>query len=333
MNNNLNYYITVFFKDYLLNLKGVSKNTFLSYRDTFTLLLLYLKEKEKININNIKIDGINDNIVSDFLLYLENDRNNSILTRNQRLAAIHSFYNFIKFKELAYNELFTKILYIPFKKAPKKSISYFSKEEIEILINIPNSNEKYGFRDYILLLFMYETAARAHEIADLKRNQLFLNGNNSHVIIIGKGNKSRRVPINQDLSILLIKYIDIFSIDNETYLFKNRKSVKISTKGIEYILLKYLDKAREKYSEKFKLNYSNHSIRHSKAMHLLESGVNLIYIRDFLGHESVVTTEIYARSNPIIKEKSILENSKRINTTSKYDDNTKKDLLDFLKKL
>lgn len=333
MNNNLNYYITIFFKDYLPNLKGVSKNTILSYRDTFALLFLYLKENKKMNIDNIKIDTINDNIVSDFLLYLENDRNNSILTRNQRLAAIHSFYNFIKFKEPAYNELFTKILYIPFKKAPKNSISYFSKEEIEILINTPKSNEKYGFRDYILLLFMYETAARSQEISDLKRNQLFLNKNSSNVIIIGKGNKSRRIPINQDLSNLLIKYLDIFNIDNEDYVFKNRKNNKISTKGIEYILLKYLNNARKNYSEKFKLNYSNHSIRHSKAMHLLESGVNLIYIRDFLGHESIVTTEIYARSNPILKEKNILKNSEKINTTSKYNENTKKDLLDFLKKL
>ncbi len=333
MNNNLNYYITIFFKDYLPNLKGVSKNTILSYRDTFALLLLYLKENKKIDINNIKINSINDNIISDFLLYLENVRNNSVLTRNQRLAAIHSFYNFIKFKELAYNELFTQILHIPFKKAPKNSISYFSKEEIEILINMPDSNQKYGFRDYILLLFMYETATRAQEISDLKRNQLFLNNNNSHTTIIGKGNKSRRIPINQDLSNLLIKYINIFNIDNDEYVFKNRKNNKISTKGIEYILLKHLNQARKKYSEKFKLNYSNHSMRHSKAMHLLESGVNLIYIRDFLGHESIVTTEIYAKSNPIIKEKNILQNSEKINATSKYDENVKKDLLDFLKKL
>lgn len=333
MNNNLNYYITLFFKDYLPHLKGVSKNTILSYRDTFTLLLLYLKENKKMNVDDIKIDSINNEVICDFLLYLENVRNNSILTRNQRLAAIHSFYNFIKFKELAYNELFTKILHIPFKKAPKNSISYFSKEEIEILINTPESNQKYGFRDYILLLFMYETAARAQEISDLKKNQLFLNKDNSYIIIIGKGNKSRRIPINQDLTNLLIKYINIFKINNEDYVFKNRKNNKISTKGIEYILLKYLNNAKEKYPEKFKLNYSNHSMRHSKAMHLLESGVNLIYIRDFLGHESVVTTEIYARSNPIIKEKNILQNSENINTTSKYNENTKKDLLDFLKKL
>ena len=126
MNQNLNYYISLFFKDYLPNLLGVSNNTILSYRDSLVLLLNYLKEVQNININNLKLDTINSDLIEKFLLYLENDRKNSIQTRNQRLSAIHSFFNFLKNKELSYLDIYSQILLIPIKKAPINTISYFS---------------------------------------------------------------------------------------------------------------------------------------------------------------------------------------------------------------
>ena len=106
MKKNLNYYISLFFKDYLPNLLGVSNNTILSYRDSLVLLLNYLKEVQNININNLKLDTINSDLIEKFLLYLENDRKNSIQTRNQRLSAIHSFFNFLKNKELSYIDIY-----------------------------------------------------------------------------------------------------------------------------------------------------------------------------------------------------------------------------------
>lgn len=333
MKNNLNYYISIYFKEYLPNLIGASKNTILSYRDTFTILLKYLKEHKKLNINKLEIDSITVDIISDFLLYIENEKSNCINTRNQRLAAIHSFYNYLKLKELSYMDLCTQILSIPIKKAPKNTISYFSTDEISILINIPDSKTKYGFRDYVLFLFMYETGARSEEMVTLKKVQIQIRENHSLVILNGKGNKKRSVPINKELSDILIQYFKIFNIESNDYVFKNRQNNQITRKGIEYLLLKYINKAKLKYTDKFKQHYSNHSIRHSKAMHLLESGVNLIYIRDFLGHESITTTEIYAKSNPIIKEQQILEHSASLNTNEKYTSNEKEDLLLFLKTL
>ena len=205
-------------------------------------------------------------------------------------------------------------------------------DEITKLINMPNTKTKDGFRDYTLLLFMYETAARAQEVADLKANQFNLDENSS-VILTGKGNKSRRIPITNELSQTLDKYIKTFHITKDEVIFKNRQNEKLTTKGIEYILHKYIKKCKARYPNQFKNHYSNHSMRHSRAMHLLESGINLIYIRDILGHTSVVTTEIYAKTNAIIKEKQIREHSKNLQVKERYSENQKADLLEYLKNL
>ena len=333
MKNDFNYYITKFFSEYLPSIKGVSKNTISSYRDTIVLLLEFIKTKKKMNINKLSIKDIDEIIIEEFLNYLETERNNSISTRNQRLAAIHSFYRYIQRRELSCFDLCSRILSIPNKKAPTKTLSYFSTDEITILINSPNTKCRDGFRDYVLLLFMYETAARAQEVADLKRKQLYIKNDSSFVILVGKGNKERMVPLSDELSKVLIKYLRTFKIESDDYVFKNKWNEQLSTKGIEYILKKYIQKAHKSNLDKFNENYSNHSMRHTRAMHLLEAGVNLIYIRDILGHTSVVTTEIYAKTNPKIKEKQIMEHSKSLNTKERYSESKKKELLDFLKNL
>lgn len=331
-NNQYAYYITKYFSEYLPSVKGVSKKTIQSYRDTFVIFLEYLHKVYKLNINKLSIHNIDEIMIEKFLEYLENNRKNSISTRNQRLAALHSFYRYLQKRELSCYDLCSRILSIPNKKTPIKTISYFSVDEITKLINMPDTRTRNGFREYTLLLFMYETAARAQEIADLKVNQLILDKNSS-VILTGKGNKSRRIPITNELSQTLDKYIKTFNIRDDEIVFKNRQNKKITTKGIEYILCKYIKKCRISHPNQFKNHYSNHSMRHSRAMHLLESGINLIYIRDILGHKSVVTTEIYAKTNAVIKEKQIREHSKCLNVKERYSEKEKADLLKYLKNL
>ena len=330
MNKNLNYYITNYFSEYLPNVLGTSKRTISSYRDTFVILFEYLQKEYKININKMDIDVIDYLKIEKFLDYLESDRNNSASTRNQRLAAISSFYKYLQKREISVFDLCSNILTIPKKKTETKVMAYFSVDEIKLLINKPDTKTRYGFRDYLILLFMYETASRAQEISDLQRKQLFLKDN--YVVLIGKGNKSRRIPITKELSNLLAKYIDIFKVQSEdNYVFQNACNQKITTKGIEYILIKYVKQCKEKYRDKFKDNYTNHSMRHTRAMHLLESGVNLIYIRDILGHSSVTTTEIYAKTNAKIKEQQILKHSQNLQIKQRYSVEQKEDLINFLK--
>lgn len=331
-NNQFSYYITKYFSEYLPSVKGVSKNTVQSYRDTFIIFLDYLHKEYKLNTNKLLIDSVDDLMVERFLSYLEKDRKNSISTRNQRLAGIHSFYRYLQKRELSCYDLCSRILSIPNKKTPIKTISYFSINEITKLINIPDTRTKVGFRDYTLLLFMYETAARAQEVVDLNVKQ-FVFDENSSVILTGKGNKSRRIPITDELSKIMKKYIKTFKIKDDDIVFKNKQNNKLTTKGIEYILCKYISKCKIKYPSQFKDHYSNHSMRHSRAMHLLESGVNLIYIRDILGHTSVVTTEIYAKANAVVKEKQIKEHSKRLEIKERYNEKQKTDLVEYLKNM
>lgn len=332
-NKTLDYYITKYFSDYLPVVKGVSINTIISYRDTFIDLLQYCEKNKKVILKNISLTSIDYRIIEDYLKYLEEEKGNSISTRNQRLACIHSFYQYLQKRELSCFDNCTSILSIPYKKAPKKNISYFSKEEITILIKAPNTKEKNGFRHYTLLLFMYETAARAQEICDITKKQIHI-GDYNYIILKGKGNKERNVPISKELSNTLTKYMTVFKVtDPDDYVFRNKSSVKMTPKGIEYILKKYVDECKNKNSKKFTEKYSNHSMRHTRAMHLLESGVNLIYIRDILGHTSIVTTEIYARTNPKVKEKIIKEHSTLLNMKDKYSQKQKEDLLKFLKEM
>lgn len=332
-NKNLNYYITKYFSDYLPIVMGVSINTINSYRDTFIALLEFCQKNKKININKIGLADINEKMIEEYLYYLENNKKNSISTRNQRLAAIHSFYTYLQKRELSCADNCANILSIPYKKVPKKTLSYFSKDEIKILINSPDTKTKNGFRHYVLLLFMYETAARAQEICDLTKKQIHI-GDYNYVILKGKGNKERNVPLSKELVDVLNKYLKNFEIcDQKDYVFKNKASGKMTPKGIEYILKKYVSQSREMHKEKFREQYSNHSMRHTRAMHLLESGVNLIYIRDILGHASVVTTEIYARTNPEIKGKIIEKHTESINIPNKYSKKEKDNLLSFLKEM
>lgn len=329
----LAYHITKFFKEYLPMVKGLSSNTICSYRDTFLLFLDYLANVRTLGINSLTVFDVDDEVVLGFLDSLENERGNAIATRNQRLTALRAFYSYLQKRELSCFELCSNIITIPNKKTATKTLPYFSVKEIELLVNMPDIKLNMGYRDYVLLLFMYETAARAQEIADFKIEQLYLNENN-YVILDGKGNKQRRIPVSPDLSKLMKKYLELFELTaHDEVFFMNHQGEKLTTKGIEYILNKYVSKARIKYPDRFKQHYTNHCVRRSRAMHLLEAGVNIVYIRDFLGHSSVQSTEAYVRSNPIIKEKQIKQHSQSINAKKRYSGKQKKELLDFLKKL
>lgn len=329
---NFGYYITKYFSDYLPNIKGLSKNTICSYRDTICLLLDFLETEQKFSLDNFSFENLSCEIITDFLNFQEVNRNVSINTRNQRLAAIKAFFHYVQMKEPRYFQLCENILNIPNKKCGNKIMPYFTVEEIEILINLPKTNTKSGLRDYLILLILYETGARAKELVELKRSNFHI-GENSYVILTGKGEKSRRIPINNKLSSLYSEYIKVFKIAESDYLFKNKNGEEISTKGIEYILKKYVSEAKKIHPDKFKQKYSNHSVRRSKAIHLLEAGVNIVYIRDFLGHSSVTTTEIYAKTNTKFKEEQLLKYSKELNVSNKYEDDQKMQLLDYLHSL
>lgn len=301
--------LTQFLSRYLPGQRNVSTNTIKSYRDTFKQLLMFCDTELHISPEYLTFNKIKTETIQNFLLWLEKTRGVSINTRNQRLAAIHSFYRYTQSENPEIMFECQRILGVPFKKRETKPIDYLSLESIKFLFEQPNTATIKGRRDLIMMVLLYDTGARVQELIDLKVGNVRLS-KPATILLKGKGNKKRYVPIMGKTSDLLKSYLEEnHLLDNGKQnhpLFYNSSRHPFTRPGITYILEKNLKKAKELNPETiFPNKLKPHMIRHTKAMHLLEAGVNLIYIRDFLGHASVTTTEHYAKANSDTKRKAL----------------------------
>ncbi len=328
-------YLTEFFSDYLSRRKNVSRNTILSYRDTFKLLIHYCQEVKKIRVEKITLEILSSNLLIDFLSWLETDRKCSTSTRNQRLAALHAFFRYIQSEEPEGILHFQKIVSIPIKKAKKPVVEYLTPDAIKILLKQPDKQTLKGRRDLTLISILYDAGARVQELIDMKIRDVILQ-EPAIIILTGKGNKTRRVPIMKNTVMLLQRYISENNLDqasrNEEPLFTNNQHHKLTKEGVSFIISKYVIFARQK-SMIVPEKVNPHMLRHSKAMHLLQAGVNLIYIRDFLGHVDIKTTEIYARADTETKRKAVENLYPDLIDSNLPDWNKDKTLLAWLSKL
>lgn len=295
-------YISSFLNDYLPNEKGVSTNTIKSYSYTFILFIIYMRDVKKLSINKLMLTNINKEIIVSFLDWLQLERKCGDATRNQRLAAISSFVKYIEYMNPIGLYNWHQILSIPSKRTKKQLISYLTIDGVKLLLQQPNMDKSKGLRDLALLTLMYESAARVQEIIDLTPSSLFIDNKPYRVVLHGKGNKYRNVPLPQQQVNILKRYMNENGIFNSERalkpLFPNFHNQKMTRNGVNNILMKYIKMAKIENPGLIPEHISCHAMRHSKAMQLLESNVQLIHIRDFLGHKSVLTTEVYARVNP-----------------------------------
>jgi len=300
-------YLSEFLSIYLPRQKNVSKNTIFAYRDSFKLLLRYCSDIRNIKPEQIALETLTTELILGFLNWLESGRKCSISTRNQRLAAIRSFFRYLQWEEPSGLYQFQKIISIPVKKTEKKVVENLTPDSVKLLLEQPDKYTVKGRRDVTLMSVLYDTGARVQELIDIKACDVVLD---EHPVITlsGKGNKSRRVPIMKNTALLLRSYIREKNLDtqseNQHPLFTNKQNRTLTREGVSYIISKYAAAAR-KLSPSVPANVKPHVLRHSKAMHLLKAGVNLIYIRDFLGHVDVKTTEIYARIDSETKRDAI----------------------------
>jgi site-specific recombinase XerD len=212
MGNKFSYHVTKYFAEYLPLHIGASKNTCKSYRDTFVQLLGFIEDTHHIATGKIELGTITANDVERFLLYLEESKGAGISTRNQRLAAIHSFFRYLQKKELPYFGQCSEILAVPLKKKPPVVMSYLSIEEVKVLFSVPDTKNKKGLRDLAILAILYETGARVQELIDLTPAHLNIEGETPYVELRGKGNKVRRIPIAAEVATILSRYMDVFHI-------------------------------------------------------------------------------------------------------------------------
>ncbi len=294
--------LTEYFSTYLPTTCGVSPNTTNSYRDAFKQLLQFFQEEKGISANYIELRYLNMELVSEFLDWLETYRHVAVATRNQRLAAIKAFAHFVQYRFPENMENCVDIINLRPKKHEKPLIPFLTEDDLSILLAQPDASTRQGLRDLALLALLYDSGARVQEAVDLKLRDIRLT-HPAMVILTGKGRKSRQVPLMKDTCKLMDKYIRTFHSNSPSQmvpLFYNAKRQALSRYGVTYILKKYAAKA----SSKLELQkISPHVLRHTKAMHLLRAGVNMIYIRDFLGHADISTTEVYARIDAEMKRK------------------------------
>lgn len=305
------YHLTEYLSKYLPGNTGASHNTICSYRDTFSILLRFCLDEKSTPIEKITLETLQRTLIDEFLLWLEESRGCSVATRNQRLAGIHAFFRYVQLEDPAHLFLCQQILAVPMKRSEQKIFHHLSLEAMKTILEQPDTTSLAGRRDLVLLSLMYDTGARVQEIADLIVADVRLEEPPT-IKLTGKGNKSRLVPLMTPTANLLRQYLsdhELASHARRPYpLFCNRSRNKLTRAGIAYILKKYVEQAHARDPGLIPKVVSPHSLRHSKAMHLLQSGVNLVYIRDLLGHVSVKTTEVYARADGMMKREA-LENA------------------------
>ena len=292
---------------YLPGQLGLSENTIMAYRDTFKLVLAFAEAKHHLRPEQITLNDFNSNFIADFLRWLEQERGCGAATRNQRLAALRAFARYARTQHPAYLFESQKIMDLRAKKAPASAIAYLSPDNVQSIFAQTDTSTKYGRRDMLLLSLMYDSGARVQEICDLRVRDVRLQKPPT-VKLTGKGSKTRFVPIMLSTANALTVYFSENGLSSpekaDQPLFTNHQRGKLTRAGVAYILKKYFDAARQTNPDLPK-KISPHILRHSKAMHLLQAGVNLIYIRDFLGHVHVETTEIYAKADTEMKRRAI----------------------------
>ena len=300
-------YLTYFLTNYLPHEKGVSSNTISSYKNTFVLYITFMKEKG-IKVDNLTFQQMTKDSVVCFLDWIQTERKCTNSTRNARLSAIHSFMRYLQYQLPENLYECQKILSIQLKKSPITSINYLSIDGITCLLQQPDMTTVRGRRDLALLSLMYDTGARVQEIIDLTPSCLHLDKPTT-IKITGKGQKTRIVPLLDNqvrlLKSYLIEHRLMESHASSNPIFFNSRSEKLTRAGVNHILFKYTSNARRTHKMLMPEKISCHSLRHSKAMHLLQAGVNLVYIRDILGHVSVQTTEVYARADSKLKREAL----------------------------
>jgi len=329
-------YLTKFMVNYLVDERGYSRHTISAYRDTITLFLVFMRDIHGMNADHIDFKDITHERIIAFLGWLQTDRHCSVSTRNARLAALHSFFRFLTYKYPDHMEEWQSILSLKVKKCAAPEVIYLTADGIKLLLAQPDILKKKGRRDQVLMSLMFECAGRVQEIADLVPSRVNF-GKPTLLMITGKGNKTRLVPLSEQMAVILRRYMQESGLlrDQATDypLFSNGRGDKLTRMGITAIIRKYSVMARSKNPSLIPTGVSPHSIRHSKAMLLQQSEVNIVAIRDFLGHASVTTTEIYARIDNRQKREALEKTSLMPVSSESPIWQSNKGLLDWLESL
>jgi integrase/recombinase XerD len=298
-----------FLVEHLISDRNLALNTQRSYRDTLRQLLPIIARSAHKRIDALRVEDLSADRTRRFLRDLEENYGRSIATRNQRLAAIHSLSQFIGLHSPEHVQWLGEIRAIVMKKGPRPAIAYLEKDEMHALLAMPDMSTNQGRRDHAVLLFLYNTGARADETAHVQVSDLdlghTLGRDASSVLIHGKGDKERRCPLWTKTVNELLPLIE--GCPPSHNVFRNRRGQPLTRFGVYALVERYAARAASKRPSVGKKRVSPHTIRHTTAMHLLRAGVDINTIRAWLGHVSLDTTNIYAEADLEMKAKALTQ--------------------------
>lgn len=300
-----------FITNYMPCSVGASPNTVTSYKYAFRLLLEFMYSKKGISADKIAFEQLDFDTLTEFLDWIEKERGCSASTKNQRLSAIISFSEYAQNRDIDAASVFRScVIKIPMKKVQKKQRAVLSVQEVSILLRLPDDSREIGLRDKVLLSLMYACGARAQEICDLSVRNIQFNLKGATLNIKGKGGKSRRIGIPDNCAKMLQKYIFHRKLGSkpDKHVFSSQTHEQMTVSCIEGIFKKYIRLAKAENPTLFREDsYPPHSMRHSTASHMLEAGVPIVVIKNFLGHVSLQTTQIYAELSQNTVDKHLKE--------------------------
>jgi integrase/recombinase XerD len=284
-----------FFSYYLPQIKGGSPHTFTAYKKTFELFLLFAARKKSCSVQSLQLEHLSTEMVIDFLVYLEEERHNTVRTRNLRLAAIKSLAKMIRILYPEYREYAESLRLIPQKRAQKKLIGYLYQDEILKVLKTVNLKRKEGMRDYTILHLLFDSGARAAEVANLHLD--YFDHQNKTLAILGKGNRFRQIILTPKTVDLLQQYIEKYRgtprYAHQEFLFINQRLEHFSRHGINRLCKKHLSMALP--PKRMEMLSPAHSFRHSCAMNMLLEGDAITDIQNRLGHANVNSTMVYLK--------------------------------------
>ena len=303
----LGSWIRRFLMEYLVGERNLARNTQQSYRDAVRLLVMFTAAKAHKDVDELLISDIDADLLRAFLRHIEEKRKCSVSSRNQRLAAIHALAGFIAERCPEHLEWCAQLRVVRSKRSAPTPVCYLEKPEIDALLEAPSPITKLGCRDHALLLFLYNSGARAEEAAKLCIEDLNMHsgadGASSSVCLHGKGGKVRICPLWASTTVTLKNLVA--GRDGKERVFLNRRSEPLTRFGVHEIVKRYAHAAMRRVPDMCKKRIGPHTIRHTTATHLLRAGVDINTIRAWLGHVSINTTNIYAETDLEMKAKAL----------------------------
>lgn len=293
-----------FFTDRLLTQRGASPHTLAAYRDTFRLLLRFVHDTTGTPPERLDLTHLDAVIVGCFLAHLEHDRNNSVRTRNARLAAIHSFYGYAAFEHPEHAALIQRVLAIPTKRHDKAIVTYLTDAELNALVAAIDTTTWLGRRDHALIVAAAQTGLRVSELTALTRNRTSL-GTGAHVTCLGKGRKHRATPLTATTAKILGSWLNERGGQSHEPVFPTRQGRPLSQDAITKLLRKHVTAAGAACPSIAAKTVTAHTLRHTAAMRLLHAGVDATVIALWLGHERIETTGNYLHADMTIKERAL----------------------------